>query len=104
MDHRNLDSGLARLRQPLVVLAQAAVASQPGERAFHDPSLGEHGEPRRVRGLLDQINHLATDDQGPDRHLSGVAAVGPDHPQARVATDHLAEDHLGAVRVLKVGG
>ena len=44
IDHGHIDPGFRSVRPGLVVFAEAAVPSQPGESPLHDPALGQHGE------------------------------------------------------------
>ncbi len=43
-DHGDVDHGFARFGIPFVVSGISAVADDPGERAFHDPTLWYHNE------------------------------------------------------------
>src|SRR4051812_25279507 len=52
MDPCHLDHGLTRLRRVLVVLAQAAIAPQPGQGPFHHPTALQRDEPPREADSL----------------------------------------------------
>lgn len=56
-DHRDVDDGLARGRQVLVVLAQTALSPKPAESALHNPPSREHFEPSDIVGSFDDFHH-----------------------------------------------
>lgn len=62
----------------LVVAAEAAIAADPGERAFHDPPLGQYDETSNIAARHDL--ELPAAGPGDERsHLgSGIAAIGDD--------------------------
>src|SRR4051794_25589710 len=79
MSHRDVDPGLARLLRPLVILAQAPVPTQPGERPLHDPTPLQDLELLRLLLVLllgadDQLGDPAADLLGP---LRDPAVVDP---------------------------
>lgn len=55
-DHRDVDDGLARGRQVLVVLAEATLPPKPAEGALDNPSARQHLEPSDIVGSLDDFH------------------------------------------------
>src|SRR5918997_5551722 len=51
--HGQVDEGLARRAQPLVVLSHAPIVGDPGEGALRDPSSRQALEGRTLRQLLE---------------------------------------------------
>jgi hypothetical protein len=44
VNHGNLDEGLTGFGQELVILAESAIAAQPGKGSFNDPAMGQNFE------------------------------------------------------------
>src|SRR5512143_2321936 len=78
MSHRQVDPALARLLRPLVILAQSAVAAQPGERPLDDPTPLQDLELLLPLGADDQLEDPAAELLGPLRDPSVVDPVGQD--------------------------
>ena len=74
MSHGQIYHGFAAFGERLVVFAQTAVAAEPGERAFDDPSPGQDHEARQVVAALDDLQDPATELPRPLDQLPGVAA------------------------------
>ena len=55
-DHRDVDDGLARGRQVLIVLAEPALPPKPAEGALDNPSARKHFEPSDIVGSLDDFH------------------------------------------------
>ena len=55
-DHRDVDDGLARGRQVLVVLAEPALPPEPAEGALDNPSTRQNFEPSDIVGSLDDFH------------------------------------------------
>ncbi len=99
MDEGGSLSGVA-----LVVAAETSVAADPGQRALHDPALGQHDEAAEARALDDL--------KGPGARLlhhgghlrSLVAAVSDDPLDEREALAGLSEQGLRAIAILHAGG
>ena len=60
MSHGQIDHGFAALGERFVILAQAAVSSEPGEGSFDDPSFGQDHESRHVVASLDDLQNPAS--------------------------------------------
>src|SRR5262245_5357408 len=106
MAHSYVDHGLARLRLPLIVLAQTSTPTQPGERPLYDPTPFHHLEwlallPLRLR---DGLQHPTAELQGPLSDTAVVDRVGEDLRQPREVALDLCQDQPGPVPVLDVGG
>src|SRR5262249_41663209 len=105
MDHTHPDHRLARLRQPLVVLAQPPRPAQPGDSPLHHPPLRQPHEPLRPRGPADhrqperrEVEHLLPE------VARRVLAVGVDHLQPRqVVPEPQVEQVAGGPGVVDVG-
>jgi hypothetical protein len=103
-DHGEADEGGDLAGVTLVVAAQTSVAADPGERALHDPPLGQHDEAAEVGalddlegpgpGLLHQGGHLGT----------LVAAVADDPLDEGETSPRLLEQGFGPVAILHAGG
>src|SRR4051794_10913346 len=104
MDHRQLDPRLGTRGRRLVVLGEAPIPPQPGERPLHHPPPRQDDE---TTGRL--LHHLQPDRlrQPPGGHPVGDAAVRPVGPHplqpAEPPADHL-EQQLRPVGVVHVGG
>jgi len=101
MYRSNIDSTFAALRAALVVLAQAAVASQPAECALDHPAARQHLETSLARWSLYDIQGDIERFAHPlDQTTLAVDAVGPDLLHARNGLRQLEQHRLGAVVVL----
>src|SRR5512135_1686403 len=67
MSHGDENPRPARLRDPLVILAQSAVAPRPGERPLHDPAPRRNRESLLPLGADDQLPVPTFDLLGPRR-------------------------------------
>jgi len=103
MSRGQVNDGLAAFRQRLVVFAQAAVSSEPGESAFHDPPLGQNHEARKVVAAPDDFQNPPAQLPRPLDQLTGIAAVGPDQLQPGEPDLEQRQHQLGPVAVLDVG-
>src|SRR5512143_701267 len=100
MSHRQVDPALARLLRPLVILAQSAVAAQPGERPLDDPTPLQDLELLLPLGADDQLEDPAAELLGPLRNPSVVDPVGQDLLQPGESPNQLLQDRLGPVPIL----
>lgn len=103
MSHRQVDHGFAALGERLVILAQAAVSSEPREGSFDNPSLGHDYKPRHVVAAPDDLQDPAAQLSRPLDQLARIAAVGPDQLQPAEAPLEQGQHQLGPVAVLDVG-
>src|SRR5258708_30390912 len=76
-DARDIDKGFAGGRLALVVLAQAAVAGQPGDGAFDHPATWQDHKAFGPCGPTDDLQQPATVLLDPSDDVF-IAAVGPD--------------------------
>ena len=104
MGHCPVDHGFAAVGERLVVLAQSAVAAEPRERAFHNPTLGQDDESGAVAQTLDDRHRPAAKLSRPVDQLSGVTPVGPGDFEPGEEAAKLAKHELGSIAVLDVGG
>lgn len=103
VDHRHIDEVLAGLREEFVVLAEAAIAIEPGERAFDDPAFGQNLESLGRIASLDDLKIAIGEFLGPPLQLSRVGPVGPNLRQPRALEPYLLYHLLRPVAVLHVG-
>lgn len=63
MDHHadggKVDNGFTRGRKPLIVLAQAPVATELGQGTLHNPMLGQHDKALHIVAALDDLQRVA---------------------------------------------
>lgn len=105
MCRSDIDNTLAAFGAALIVLAQAAVASEPAECAFDHPSARQNLEPFLPRWSLYDIQGDIERFVYPiDQTTLLVDAVSPDLLQARNSLYQLEQHRLGAVVVLDVSG
>jgi len=77
-DHGEADKGDDRCGVAFEVTRQAAIATDPGERPFDNPSFGQDLEPGNV-GSLHDLQPPGTGAPDDQRHLlSGVATISKD--------------------------
>ena len=81
MSHCQIDHGLAALGERFVVLAQAAVSSEPREGSLDDPTLGQNHEPRHVVAAFDDLQNPPAQFPRPFDQLARITTVGPDQLQ-----------------------
>ena len=104
MCHGPVDHGFAALGESFVILAQSAVAPEPGEGPFHDPALGQDDESGDIAETLDDFQRPAADASGPVDQLPSVATVGPNQLESRETAAQFPQHELGSIAVLDVGG
>src|SRR5512142_401222 len=100
MSHSDVDPGLARLRLPLVILAQPAVATKPGEGPLDDPTPRQNLESLLLLGADDHLKHPTADLHRPFRDASIIDPIGQDLLQPRELAPELLQDLLGPIPVL----
>lgn len=104
MDHGELHEDGSDAGLSLVIAGETPVAADPGEGAFHDPALGQHHEASDV-AALDDLERPAAGAGDERAHLRpGVAAIGDDALDEREAPPRLAQQRLGAIAILDIGG
>jgi hypothetical protein len=103
IDHGNAYHGLTAFGECFVVFGQSAVPTQPGERSFHDPSLGQNFKGVHC-SALDDLNDPAIPPGRPVHEASGIPAVGEDEFQSPESSSQALHQQLAAIAVLDVGG
>lgn len=103
MRHSQVNHGFAAFREGLVILAQAAIAAEPGEGSFDNPALGQDHEAGHIVAAFDDLQDPVAQLPRPLDQLSGVAAVGPDQLEPRELADQFDQHEFGPVAVLDVG-
>src|SRR4051794_24437405 len=102
MAHRQVDEVLTALRQLLVVLVQAMIVPEPGQRPLDDPAMGLHRKAHLLGRAPDNLQDPAPQGQRPgDQSL--VGAVGPELTQARETLYQSGQQALGPGPVRAVG-
>ncbi len=103
--HGDVEPGCGGVHTALVVLAQAAVAAQPGESAFHDPTLGHDREALGGGVAADKAAVARFHAPAPSRPVWALDSRCLPRPRAggEVVLQMVA-DVLGTVPVLEVGG
>ena len=103
--HGDVEPGCGGVHTALVVLAQAAGAAQPGESAFHDPTLGHDREALGGGVAADKAAVARFHAPAPSRPVWALDSRCLPRPRAggEVVLQMVA-DVLGTVPVLEVGG
>src|ERR1041385_1765955 len=114
-NHRHIHESFARLRHPLVVFGEAALAVQPGERPLHYPPTRQGHKTLLPLHLLYYRKLPAKCAFHPLYELPSVAAVSPYQAQATVTPPvrvarlldtliQCSQHHLTSISVLHRGG
>ena len=101
-DGGEVNESFAAGRCPLIILAEPPPAVEPPEDAFDHPATGENLEAMKL-GALDHFQRPATHPAHPFDQLAGIAAVGPDQPEAREPKRRTRQQQPRAVPVLEIG-
>ena len=107
MNHRNVKHCFTGVGTVLIVFAQPSVLPKPAERPFHNPPFGQDDEAFGLIGALDDFQtHLpvAAQQRYPGLQAAGVRAIGPDTAQAGKLMPQDAQQLLGSITILHVGG
>ncbi len=104
IDHGHINPGFGGVRPGLVVFAEAAVASQPGESPLHDPALGQHREALGLRVFTHDVQRPGGGFRHPGLQGSGVPAVGPQQAQVGKQARHPLQDQFSSIPVLDIRG
>ena len=101
MDACDRDEGGERIGQILEILGKSAVAPEPGECSFDDPTSWQHDETLHVIGAFDDLDAEARDlgYDGIDL-VSMVAGIGPDQLEPRKAVPYPLDQPRCAIAVL----
>ncbi len=103
-DHSEANEGGGSASVALEVARQAAVASDPGERAFDDPAFGENDEAMQLISFDDLQRPSSGLCDGCGQLRSLVAGIGEDALEEREeAARAPIKDKLSAVAILHVG-
>ncbi len=95
--------GFTALGQLLVVLGQAAVAAEPGQRPFHPPANREQDEAHLLGQLADHDHPPAEVSLDPVLELTSVGAVDPDQLKPWELAIRADQQVEAAVPILHVG-
>jgi len=104
VSHGDINERFARSGACVVVLTQATIRSQPGNRPFHHLASRQHVEARYPMGTLAAVQEPATNALHPFHHLASIAPIGPHHPQVRLLPMEVAHHQPCPVPVLDIGG
>ena len=104
VDHGHVDEILAGLGEEFIVLAEAAVTTEPRERPLDDPSVRQKLEALGRIAALDDFQIPPGELLDPLYQRSRVAAVGPEFFHPRTTEPNLLDHLLGSVAILHVGG
>src|SRR5260370_14470413 len=104
-DHSEPDEGGDGARVSLEIARQAAIAADPGQRAFDDPALGQDDEFVQFVALDDLDHPMAGAGGGSRDAWSLVAGIGEDAlDEGKKAARASIWNHPRPVAVLNVGG
>ena len=104
VNHGDINERFARSGACVVVLPQAAIPPQPGNRPFHHPASRQHVEARYPIGTLAAGQGPATNVLHPFHHLASIAPIGPHHPHVRLLPVEVVHHQPCPVPVLSIGG
>jgi len=103
VNHGKLNHGFAANGKRLIVFAQAAILSQPGERSFDHPSSGQHRKTFNVLTAFDNLQDPATEISSPVNELACVSTISPNQRQTTETTRQFTQNQLGTVAILNTG-
>jgi hypothetical protein len=95
--------GFTALGQLLVVLGQAAVPAEPGQRPLHPPANREQDEPHLLGQLADDDHAPAEVSPNPVLELARVGAVHPQQFKSRELVGRADQQIEPRVPILQVG-
>ncbi len=104
VNHGDINERFARSGVCVVVLPQATIPPQPGNRPFHHPESRQHVEARYPIGTLAAGQGPATNVLHPFHHLASIAPIGPHHPHVRLLPVEVVHHQPCPVPVLDIGG
>ena len=86
------------------VLGEAAVAAEPRQRPFYDPTAGQDFEALGGIGSLDDLDGPFADAaQGFAQLVAGIATIGEQVPEPREPVDDFSEQQRCPVTILDIG-
>ena len=86
------------------ILCQSATATEPCESTFDNPSAGQNFEALRRVGTFDDFYRPFADTlQSPAQFFSGIATIGKDMAQLRIARANRSKDAWSAIAILNAG-
>ena len=103
VDHRQVDEVFSGLREELIILAQSAVATEPGEGSFDDPALGQHFKPLGAVAAANDHQCPSSELLDPLFQLPGVGGVDPQCFQSRALETDLLNQPTRPIAILDVG-
>ena len=103
INHSNLYHGFTAVCQRLIVLAQAAVFSQPRKSTFYHPSTWQNDKSLNVIAPFNNLQNPMTKICRPINQFAGISAIGPDQHQATKATEQFRQNQFGAITILNIG-
>ena len=103
-DHGQLDHGLGDLGQLLVLLGEAAPATQPAERPLRHPAAREENEALGPGEAPDHDQGKPEQEAGEQSREPVVSAIGEHDLEPRVEPLQPAQQIAGTIGILDVGG
>ena len=86
------------------ILCQSTTTTEPRESTFDDPSAWQNFESLRRVGTFDDFYRPFADTlQRLPQFISGIAAIGKDMAQPRIARADRSKDAWGAIAILNAG-
>jgi hypothetical protein len=104
LDHGDFNHGFAVFEEFFIIFAEPTVVTEPSERAFHNPTLGEDLKTDLVSQLAYDFQNPAAPAIEPVDQFSGITAIGPHQGDRRKRRRGLEEQQLCSVAVLDRGG
>jgi len=96
VDHGDVNHGQTTVGHGFVVLAQAAILSQPRKRSLDNPPLRQNFKCGR-RLSLDQFDHATERLLGHPHEFTGVSAIGPDEFEPAESTSRAYKFHAASL-------
>ena len=104
VDHAEMDDGFARFGRAFVVFAVSPVASQPGERAFDDPALGQGDKPFDRDRSQHRLQHPAEGVANPlGQTIAAIRRVRKKHLKAAESCLQPDQGQSSSIVILPVG-
>src|SRR5271155_54014 len=101
MDHAHVDHRFTRLDGSFIIFAVAPIPSEPPERAFDNPTLGQQHKTNGMHWAQDRLENPAKGLSHPFRQTAlAVRRVGPNNLQAFELATQTFNQTSGAVVVL----
>ena len=98
-----LQHRLTAFGQKLIILAQASVTRQPGKRALHDPTLGQHHKPFLCVRALDNLEVPFIEVGTNVLQLPGIRPIGIQGGQPLTVGFQQSQQLPGSITILDTG-